>query len=733
MSASPAGGPSGQTPNNANPPPFRVKKRKYNPLVPPSRSGGRNTTAPPPTRPVAKPNAPSHLIPNGQARATPQPQRATPQPTLTNDTTEKEEDLGPPTATFPVYTTKRDLLEGIRYHAMRLHSRGQDVDIYNESQFTRPVRLHRRNPRQQPGDHNAQDGDAEDNDEDSERKLDEQRRAERQAIREANQAQIAPNMKENPKKREFNKKIEQVYRAHDNLEAKKRSQLRYEETMPWHLEDFDHKNNWVGSYEAPMSESFVAFIPEQEKFRMVPIEKWYKFNPKAKFKVLSSEEAEARMAKGVSDPKFLRDAKIKAKQEEMLKNSKYQKFLVRRGERGERPGQRRQEDDEMGEAIADENDLDFDYKEDFQDDEENALFDDEEIEKEAERKITREQKEANIFKDLKEEKDFDAEEAKEKLEKEELKKKERRLGRALRKAEKRHIESDSDRNPYSDSVSFMISLYQLTQSYCFMSAIDTFLIQILQSESSDDELDLDKIEEENRRKEREAAEKAKGEDGSKPDGKSSKAASGRGSGTNTPKSSNTPSGRPSKHVGPERLASSSNLKRPGSPNLSETDGTESSRKKHKKKHDNRLSVAPGTAPSSRPMSPDLGTDNEGRKRKVRPAGSGSDTETDGQRKKLKIKLNKGSDAGSPPPTSAAGSRAGSPALTRKFLFGSVTIQTRNPLREDDVAPTSLILPTRARNPAQDVSSLSLPFSELEVRGHSDKSFASSSGPSSPHG
>ncbi|KAL9065362.1 MAG: hypothetical protein Q9157_007493 [Trypethelium eluteriae] len=665
MSASPAGPPSGRTPNGGLPSVFVPKKRKNNPLVPTSRTGGRKPL-PPPSRPIPKANGTSPLVSHGALRPTSQSRTATPQPALANEPTEKEEDLGPPDKEFPVVTTKRAFLNGIRHHAIRLQVRkDKDIDIYNETTFTRPIRLHRRNPRLQPGDANAQDGDAEDNDEDPERKLEEQRKAERQAIREANQAQIAPNTKANPKKREFNKKIEQVYRSHDNLEAKKRSQLRYEETMPWHLEDFDYKNCWVGSYEAPMSEAFVVFVPEEGRFRMVPIEKWYKFNQKAKHKVLSAEEAEARMAKGVSDPKFVREAKIRAKQEEQLRNSRPQRLLLRRGERGERPGRRGGGDeDEMGEMVADENDLDFDAKDEFQDDEENPLFDDEEIEKEAERRITREQKEANIFKDLKEEKDFDAEDAKAKLDKEERRKLEKATRKALRKAEHTsnlYGSDDSDKNPYSDT-----------------------------SESSDSETERQRLEEEAKQKEKESTDKARLEESSKHDGKpsSSKPASGRGSGTNTPKGSNTPSGRPSKHpTAPERLPSSSSLKRPGSPNLSETDGNESSRKKPKKKHD-KLAVTnmPTTAPNSRPMSPRPmspevagGTDNEGKKRKGRPAGSGSDTETDGQRKKkLKLKLGgrspDASRAGSPAapvsaggavaaPASAGGSRAGSPAMT----------------------------------------------------------------------
>lgn len=92
------------------------------------------------------------------------------------------------------------------------------------------------------------------------------------------------------------------------------------------------------------------------------------------------------------------------------------------------------------------------------------------------------------------------------------------------------------------------------------------------------------------------------------------------------------------------------LKRPGSPNLSEASGSESSRKKIKKKHGADATSGDAVA---KPVNQHL----------ARAAGSGSDGETsDVGRKKLKIRL--GGSAANSRPNSPNGSRAASPAPSR---------------------------------------------------------------------
>lgn len=162
------------------------------------------------------------------------------------------------------------------------------------------------------------------------------------------------------------------------------------------------------------------------------------------------------------------------------------------------------------------------------------------------------------------------------------------------------------------------------------------------------------------------------------------------------KGTNTPSGRP-KHSDPLKKAKS--LKRPGSPNLSESSGNESSRKKHKKKHASSQPTGTSTpTPGSRPMSPAPSASQPAPRKssilKLTVASSKlseissappnpspvqgnamSDGEATGgemsdvsRPKKLKLRVGtpSGSRAGSPAPgragsIGAGGSRAGSPA------------------------------------------------------------------------
>lgn len=195
------------------------------------------------------------------------------------------------------------------------------------------------------------------------------------------------------------------------------------------------------------------------------------------------------------------------------------------------------------------------------------------------------------------------------------------------------------------------------------------------SQSDDDTSDEEKLNEQDKKKEEEAKAKAK---------EDSKLASGTSS-----KGTNTPSGRP-KHTDPLKKK---NLKRPGSPNLSESSGNESSRKKMKKKHPSQPSAIT-SAPGSRQISPAPSASGNGRKSSIvklsvnssklsdiqsappnpSPTSAMSDGEatggemSDGGTRKPKIKLRiggaspTGSRAGSPAPgRSTGGSRAGSPA------------------------------------------------------------------------
>lgn len=184
---------------------------------------------------------------------------------------------------------------------------GPGVDPTNQDEFTRPVTLHRRDPRQPPpGREVKEEAPTEEETVDTaEAERLAQVKAEREAQRAADNAQKAPVVKDaNPKakqQKEQKKPGLQIHYAPRTEEQKKQAEIRYEEALPWHLEDADGKNVWVGQYEAPLSDCKVAFKIHNGGFRMIPLEKWYKFQSKrGSFKIMSIEEAEKAMNKKVA-------------------------------------------------------------------------------------------------------------------------------------------------------------------------------------------------------------------------------------------------------------------------------------------------------------------------------------------------------------------------------------------------------------------------------------------------
>ncbi|KAL4757229.1 transcription factor IIF subunit TFG1 [Aspergillus foveolatus] len=523
---------------------------------------------------------------------------------------------------YPLVTTKRAIKEGLKHHIARFASK-KAVDPRNESQFTRPVRLQRRDPRTRQHELNTEKGQAglrqssetSNQVDDIEREEMEARKIAREKERADNLAQIAPSVGSAPRRTNVPKqKTQQVTKTDMTPEEIARTRIKYEEALPWHLEDFDNKNTWVGNYEAALSETHAVFIFDTKgKMLMIPVEKWYRFNAKNQFKTLTIEEAEKFMAKKIKDPRwFMEKQQEQAQRQELERFAKQRKVYA--GKQGTPAAEGLEADD-------------MDFEEDrFADDEEHDdLFGENEDAKAAEKRIKQDQLKANIF-DLKNEKDYEEEELREKREKEARRVLGKKVRKALQKREKNYdYSSGSDANPYTDD------------------------------ESSDD-TDEERAKEEERKLEEEK-------------NKKDSLASSKG---NT-----TPSGR-LKHTDPsKKTAMNVSRKRLGSPNLSDASGTDTSRKKGKNKHSPSLS---STQPGSRPMSP-VATSLPANKKRVRNtlpgAGSASDVEggagsagemsETGKSKKLKLNP--------PPMTSQAitphGSRAGSPtSVAGKNFTGS---------------------------------------------------------------
>ena len=476
MSASPADRTPGRTPNGG-PPPVMRRPKPADPMVRPKPRNRLRPQGAPPTNGAGGAHANGLSVPGqGQTQVMPQhsgrpvtvpPRRPSPGIcNLPDDTASQISGFSSPAIAsytdFPLVTTKRAFMEGLRHHVIRFASK-KDIDPRNTGVFTRPVRLHRRDPRAPPGggggngDDDVAMGGVDSKDgliDIKEREKQELLKAQRDAVREAEMAQVAPSANTGGQKKlnAFKKKTQQIYRNDKTDEQKAESKLRYEETLPWFLEDFENRQTWVGSYEAALSETHAMLVQGQDgAFRMVPLERWYKFTPK-KQKILTIEEAEERLNKKVTQPRWFQrgelDKKAKETEEHNLKKTKklfLGKWEKDEGDQGSRPVITKNE-------HIDADDLDF-IEDRFADDEENGPFEAENEEtKEAEERIQRDQKQANIF-DLKDEKEYEKQERLEKEEKEAEKKLGKGVKKALMKREKNYIyDSESSDNPYSETV-----------------------------------------------------------------------------------------------------------------------------------------------------------------------------------------------------------------------------------------------------------------------------------------
>lgn len=475
MSASPADRTPGQTPNGGSQPRMR-RPKAADPLVRP-KDRRRRVDRPQVKRvfPETRPNG-SAIPGPGQTQAIPQQlgklytpasrDHTRPPPIIPDDPDAVSGFSSPaiaPYIDYPLVMTKKSIMEGLRYHVARFASK-KTVDPTNQDQFLRPVRLQRRDPRapafssKGKEDEDLEIGDS--NIDAKEIEKQEMLKAERDALREAEMAQVAPSANTGGQKKvnAFKKKTQQIFRNDKTEEQKAESKLRYEESIPWHLEDFDGKQVWVGSYEAALSETYAMLAQGQDgTFRMMPLEKWYKFTPKNHFKTLTIEEAELRMGKKVKDPRWFMDSQqaSKEKQTEQENKKATRGLFLGKWEKGAGGGGSAAPKTKQEQADAD----DLDFEEDrFADDEENILFEGEDEEtKQAEARIKRDQLQANVF-DLKEEKEYDKAEQEEKKERDAEKKLGKGVKKALMKREKNYIyDSDSADNPYSEQVSVVLS------------------------------------------------------------------------------------------------------------------------------------------------------------------------------------------------------------------------------------------------------------------------------------
>lgn len=315
-----------------------------------------------------------------------------------------------PVKEYKLVTSKRELLNGLRYHLIQLDDK-LPLDIRSENDFPKPARLHRRNPDwKTPAKEDDEPKEA-----DAESEALTKRREARQREREENLAQIAPSANTNRRKM-FTKKTAQVYHNDYTEEEKRRIQMNYEEKLPWILEDFDSKNVLIGKHNQGSMGVYAAFAYEpssdgsSSRFRLVPIEKTYRFDRPSTLQedVEFDSVLKAWSKKRNVEPEILM-RKREDRRQDIAREQETKRgrglFVVDRSLANTREGE----------------DGDLDFDDDFADDEEGDIFGDkDEDEKVAEKKVKEDHLKANIGWQEKDETEIEAAEKKE-LEQERLK------------------------------------------------------------------------------------------------------------------------------------------------------------------------------------------------------------------------------------------------------------------------------------------------------------------------
>ncbi|GAP91964.1 putative transcription initiation factor IIF subunit alpha [Rosellinia necatrix] len=543
MSASPSAGPNGQKPPPREMGHYRRQRPNAgNPMVPRKKPVPRPLPA---TTTVAHRGiGPSKIA--GDSKPVPRPDQSAPR-----FESQRAKNGGWATPLpdggqeFPLFVTKKALKDGLRFHVMRIvpQKRGvtqAKIDPADQEQFPRPVTLQRRDPRQPPPGHKEKEEPVEQpppNSEEAERQA--QLKAQRDAQRALDDAQKAPVLKEAERKRQQQKNKDekktgtQIHYQPRTEKQKKEAEIRYEEALPWHLEDADGKQIWVGQYEAPLSNLKVALVPYPETggYRMLPLEKWYKFTPKrGAFQHMTIEEAEKLMGKKAAPTRWAirdNDRNKAATAREESRRIMYGPTAVKQESSTFQSASRREK--------MEHDDIDMSGDE-FQDDDETAGFepDRDEDAKDTKERVRREQLGANLF-GAADEKEVEKEEAEVQKEEEERKVFGKDLKKALRKRDKQfQYDSDSsNEDPFASS-------------------------------SSESGSDSEKEDE---------------------DAKADKDKNGAGSSSKGP---GTPQG---KKAAADAAKKGKSLKRPGSPLGSDSSGAESTRNKKKKKLGPTNSVA----------------------------------------------------------------------------------------------------------------------------------------------
>lgn len=159
----------------------------------------------------------------------------------------------------------------------------------------------------------------------------------------------------------FKKRTKQIYLAKEDTR-----ELKEQEHRPWILEDYDSQNSFTGTLEGGQRSDYMFFVLTESGFKVMPVDRWYKFQPKRTFKTLSLEEAEEQLKKQQKheSKRWMMLNRDADGDETMAEASRPAKLKLVDHEDNTKAGS----DDEKNRQDSDMDDLDFDDV--FQDDDE---------------------------------------------------------------------------------------------------------------------------------------------------------------------------------------------------------------------------------------------------------------------------------------------------------------------------------------------------------------------------
>lgn len=334
---------------------------------------------------------------------------------------------------FPLRFCNDEDLKDSRYHMLKFHARNP---VDPATQFTPPIRFNRKDPSlvqvtAEEGANEMEDG--------NQNTKEDIKPGETSAG--AGPGGEPERKKNNPFTRR--KKTHQVQGGDDD--AKK---LRYEEHLPWVMEDFDGKNTWVSSYEAAQSDSYAVFVYDHDGFKVIPLEKWYRMSQVGRYATLSLEDAEERMERTNTHRDRWFMSTLQPRQVQQDRERQSQQLVPDIAQ----PRMRTVVGSEEQKPALDE-EMDYDEAELFDDDEGAPIMEGpEEDVKDVEERMRREQRQANQLLDA-DDRFADIDELFGDNE-EQMDKQGKKLRRYLRSLEKNQFyDSDEDENPYASEPS----------------------------------------------------------------------------------------------------------------------------------------------------------------------------------------------------------------------------------------------------------------------------------------